>query len=300
MAGDGARVGYSPVMSSGQDQLLRTLSEDGGVTVRALEATELVADAARRHETGPLATLALGRALLGAILLGAGGKDDETLQLRFRGQGPLGTLLAIADASGGVRGYVSHPDADAKSVAQGVGLGDLSVVRHRPGWRQPYTGIVPIVSGEIAEDLALYLTESEQIPSAVALGVSLDEKGQVLAAAGYLAQALPEAEEETLDRLEFNVRSLPSPTELITQGLGAGGIADRLLKELGGKELESSTPSFRCDCDRERVVRAVALLGEEEVEQLRRDDEQVEVKCEFCAERYVIDPHEVRELMQSA
>ena len=285
----------APGDDEASDLLLRTISADGGITVRTLEATALVGEAAVRHETGPLGTIALGRVLMGAILLGAGGGPGETLQLRFRGTGPLGTLLAIADAEGAVRGYVSQPQAGVvgQDVPQAVGLGELAVVRHKPGRTRPYTGIVPIVHGTIAEDLALYLTESEQTPSAVALGVQLDERGRVAAAGGFLAQALPGAEEETLDRLEANVAGLPAPSSFIAEGRGAEGMAQELLEGLGAQVLESRPARFQCGCSRDRVVHAVALLGEEEVTALRTARETIEVRCEFCAERYEIDPGEV-------
>jgi len=279
------------------DLLVRTLSLDGGLSVRTIDGTRLVAEAAARHRTSALTSQALGRVLMGAILLGAGGKDGETVQLRFRGTGPLGTLLAVADTEARVRGYATNPQAGAEdtlSVAQGIGLGDLSVVRHRPGWRQPYTGIVPIVSGEIAEDLALYLTESEQAPSAVGLGVQLDPEGRVLAAAGFLAQALPDADEDALERLEFNVRALPSPSDVIRAGEGAEGIAARLLAGMDGRELESRPARFHCHCDQQRVVRAVALLGRDDIEALDRGGEMIEVHCEFCGERYEVDPAAAR------
>lgn len=287
----------------GADLLLRTLSQDGGITVRALEATGVVAEAARRHETGPLATLALGRVLMGAILLGASGKHGETVQVRFRGNGPLGTLLAIADARAQVKGYASQRAAAlpaSLSMAQAIGLGDLAVVRHRPGWNHPYTGIVPIVHGEIAQDLALYLTESEQMPSAVALGVQLDDDGEVTAAGGYLAQALPGVGDEMRERLEANVESLPSPSSLVKHGDGAREIAGRLLHGMGLRELETHEARFLCSCTQERVVRAVALIGKEEVEKLRAAGGPIEVRCEFCAERYEIDPDRVRALFPDA
>ncbi len=289
-----------------QGELLRTLTRDGGVAIRAVEATQLVAEAAERHELGSLATQALGRVLMGAILLGAGGKDDETVQVRFRGDGPLGTLLAISDENARVRGYASRPRATLPlrggriDVAKGIGLGELSVVRHRHGWRKPYTGIVPIVSGEVAEDLALYLTESEQTPAAVGLGIQLDEEGEVTAAGGYLAQALPGARDETLARLEANVHALPSPSTLVHRGGGAQAMVDGLAEGLGGQALLQREACFHCHCDEERVIRAVALLGREEAEALRVAGEPIDVRCEFCAEQYRIDPDRVRALFPDA
>jgi len=177
-------------IDSRPDELVRTLSREGGISVRALVATELVADAARRHATAPTATAALGRTLMGAILLATGAKDDETLQIQVRGSGELGTVMAIADAGGRVRGYAANPTthlpprAGKLDVGGAVGPGVLAVVRYHPSWREPYSGIVPLVSGEIAEDLAHYLLESEQTPSALALGVYVGVDGTPEAAWG--------------------------------------------------------------------------------------------------------------------
>ncbi|MBW2242764.1 MAG: Hsp33 family molecular chaperone HslO [Deltaproteobacteria bacterium] len=287
-------------------ELYRTLTSDGGVAIRTLEATDLVAEAARRHQLGPLATQALGRVLIGAILLGAGGKHDETVQLRFNGNGPLGTLLAVADEHARVRGYASRPLADLPlrggelDVAGGIGFGELSVVRHRRGWRQPYTGIVPIVSGEVGEDLALYLTESEQTPSAIGLGVALGPRGEVVAAGGFLAQALPGAADETLARLEANVAALSSPSRLCLQRGGAQAMVDVLVDGLGGQALTHQAAAFHCHCDEDRVIQAVALLGRDEAEALSVAGEKVEVRCEFCAELYRVDPDRVRALFPDA
>lgn len=292
--------------SPGRDTLLRTLSADGRIGVRTLEATALVGEAAARHRTSPVATAALGRALMGAVLLGSLGKDGETVQVRFRGNGPLGAILATADTLGRARGYVRNPGLELPlrgghlDVAAAVGIGELSVVRHRPGWREPYTGIVPIVSGEIAEDLALYLTESEQTPSAVALGVYLASDGSVAAAGGFLAQALPGATEEDLARLEDNVRCLPGVSQVVRGGGGAPVLLETLLAGLGGRDVERSEPRFHCGCDEDRVVRAVALLGRDELRELCEKREAVEVRCEFCGDEYRVDPERARALVADA
>jgi molecular chaperone Hsp33 len=288
------------------DRLARALSEGGDVAVRAVTGTALVAEAAARHGTGPTATAALGRALLGALLLGAGGKDGESVQLRLRGDGPLRSVLAIADGEGGVRGNVGTPVVELPlrggrlDVAGALGLGELSVVRHRPGWREPYTGIVPLVSGEIAQDLALYLTESEQTPSAVALGVYLEPDGTVRGAAGFLAHALPGARDEALAVLERNVAGFGSPSERVRDGETAEELALALLDGIGGRVLESRPVGFRCRCDEARVLRAVALLGREALRELCDAGEPVEVRCELCGERYAVDPERARALVPDA
>lgn len=296
----------SPETTPASDRLVRTLSSDGGVAVRALVGTALVGEAQRRHATTPTATSALGRALLGAVLLASDSKDAETVQLQFRGDGPLGTITVISDSRGCVRGFVSQPGLDLPprggklDVGSAVGRGILAVVRHHPSWREPYSGIVPLASGEIAEDLAHYLRDSEQKPSAVALGIHLDALGRVDAAGGYFVQGLPGAEEDTLARLERNVMGAPTPSELVRQGLGAEELALHLLEGLGHRELEVSTPRFHCGCDRERVLRAVALLGREELRQIATLGEEVEVRCAFCAERYAVDPDEAGALAPDA
>lgn len=285
---------------------MRALSGDGSVAVRALVATELVGEAARRHATTPTASAALGRALMGATLLAAAAKGDETVQLSFRGDGPLGSITAIADGRGRARGFVGNPGVELPArgnkldVGGAVGRGLLAVVRHQPGWREPYRGLVPLVSGEIAEDIARYLQDSEQIASAVALGVLVGRDGGVEAAGGFLVQALPGASASALAELERNVRELPSPTEMLTAGMRGDDILERLVGSLASGPRERSRPAFACSCDRGRVQRAVLLLGRAEVREIAAKGETVEVRCEFCAEHYSLAADEVARLVPDA
>lgn len=291
---------------AGACELVRTVSADGGLSVRAIVATGLVAEAARRHATAPTASAALGRALMGGVLLAAGAKEDETLQLQFRGDGPLGQMTVIADHLGRARGYVSDPSAHPPSrsgkldVGAAVGKGILAVVRYHPSWREPYTGIVPIVSGEVAEDLTHYLAESEQTPSALAVGVHVASDLSIEAAGGYLVQALPDAAPDVLAQLERTVRALPPPTELVRAGLTADAIVDRLLDGIGARGLQRSRPEFHCACDAERIRRAVTLLGRAEMREIAARRERLEVRCEFCATGYVLEPDEVGALLPDA
>lgn len=289
--------------SDAHDVLVRTLSADGSVAVRALVGTELVSDAVTRHHLAPTAASALGRLLMGAVLLAGAAKDEETVQVQLRGDGPLGPTLAIADGAGHVRGYVSNPAADPPlregklDVAGAVGQGVLTVVRTRRGWKEPQTGIVPIVAGEVARDLAHYLSESEQTPAAVALGVFVGPDGTVDSAGGYLVQALPGADDAVLARIERNVRSLAGASRLVHEGVDADGIVDLLLEGVGGRARRRSTPRFHCPCSRERVLRSVALLGQAELRDIAREDEPLEVICEFCGERYEVAASEVLALL---
>lgn len=296
----------APRIPSGTCELVRTVSADGGLSVRAMVATGLVAEAASRHATAPTASAALGRALMGGVLIAAGAKEDETVQLQFRGDGPLGQMTVIADHHGRVRGYVADPSAHPPSrsgkldVGAAVGKGILAVVRYRPSWREPYTGIVPIVSGEVAEDLSHYLAESEQTASALAVGVYVASDETVEAAGGYLVQALPGVDDAVLARLERSVRELPSPTELVRAGLSADEIADRLLEGIGSRARQRSNPSFHCACDADKIRRAVTLLGRAETRAIAGKRERLQVRCEFCATEYVLEPDEVGALLPDA
>ena len=285
---------------------MRTLSADGSVSVRVLSATNLVREAVLRHRTSPAASVALGRALMGALLLASEAQDGERVQLKVRGDGPLGTILVTADSGGAVRGYVQHPAADPPlcgdelGVAQGIGVGALSVERNHPSWKRPYAGIVPLVTGEIAQDLAHYLLESEQKPSAVALGVYLGRDAAVEAAGGYLIQSLPGAEDSALADLEARVAGTLHPSEMLHAGATAGSILERLLEGLGAGELSRVAPRFECPCSLERVRSAASLLGRDELRDAARQGETLEVRCAFCAELYRLPPDEVGSLLPDA
>lgn len=287
------------------DELVRTLSADGSLSVRTVVARNVVAEAAERRPLAPTALSGLGRVLVGAVLLATGQKDGETVQLQLRGDGPLGMMMAICDSDGRVRGTVSHPEVDLPlrdghpDVARAIGMGVLTVVRSRPSWREPYTGTVPLVSGEVAKDITLYLTESEQTPSAVGLGVAIDAAGRVSAAGGFLVQTLPGASPEATRRMEHNVISLPSPTALLQDGVGADGLADLLLAGLGAGPRHRSTPVFYCPCSRERALRTLTLLGRDELGEIVDEGSGQEVRCEFCARRYHISSEEVSELIDA-
>ena len=291
-------------MNPAPDRLVRTISRDGGIAVRAIVGTRLVTEAARRHDTSPTATAALGRTLLGALLLAAGGKSGESVQIQFRGDGPLRSVVALADDAGRARGYVLYPRAHPPrvdgqlDVHNAIGAGVLTVVRQRPN-QPPYTGVVQILYGTIARDLTHYLAESEQSNTAVGLGVQEAHDGGVIAAAGYLVHALPGATDEELRRAEHNVRASAQPSELVAQGCDARALAERLLEGLGWLEPFESDVSFRCNCDAQRVAAAVRLLGDEEIARSARSGEALEVRCEFCAETYSLAPDALRALLPS-
>ncbi len=284
------------------DRLVRAVSQERAVAVRVVVASELVREAAARHATVPTASAALGRALMGALLLAAGSKDGETTQIQLRGRGPLRSVTAIATPDGDVRGYVKHPDLQGEmglDVGAAIGRGLLSVVRFRPGWREPYSGYVPLVSGQVAEDLAHYLKESEQTRSAIALGVELDGAGEIVSAGGYLVQAMPEGPEEILDELSDRIEALETPTQMLAQGLDAEGILEHVLGESATVARHAMPVRFACDCSSERIERAVSLLGAQDLEELAADGKPLEITCHFCGEHYQLAPEVVRQRLEA-
>lgn len=280
------------------DIVLRSLSQLGEVAVLVVDGRQLVSEAAGRHQTSPTATAALGRALLGALLMGCFRKDEEVIQVNFKGDGPLGGILAIADTKGNVKGKVGNNRVDPPlrpdgklNVGAAVGQGTLSVVRTHPLEPQPYTGMVPLVSGEIAEDLAAYMADSEQTNSALALGVSISTADcSVRSAGGYMIQVLPFCSDETLAALEANLNGMPSVTAMLNSGASPQDITARILDGIGAGDLVQRVEPRYGPCDAEalkgRMMRAVASLGDKEVKDIMAKEGKIEVTCELCNETY--------------
>jgi len=283
--------------------LIRAVSAD--LTVRALVAvtTPVVEEARRRHGTYPTATAALGRVLTGALLLAATLKRDERLGLELVGDGPLRGVLADATPSGDVRGFALRPHTHLPprngklDVGGALGAGRLCVSRVPLAGGDLYRSIVPLVSGEVGEDIAHYLVTSEQVPSVVGLGVFVDRDGQVEGAGGYLLQPLPDASERTVDALAAAVEAAPSPSTMVRDGLDAAAMAELLLGDLGTTVLQRQPVRFRCRCSRERAGGAILAMGREEIEDILGTDGSVEAVCEFCGERYHVEEDEVRALL---
>lgn len=285
------------------DELVRGTAWDGALRVFAVRSTALVAELQRRHRTYPTATAALGRTVTAAAMMGAMLKDGQRLTIRVQGDGPLGEIVVDADAEGHVRGYVDHPDVhlpgrtDGKlDVAGAVGKnGHLYVIKDL-GLKEPYHGGVPLVSGELGEDFAYYFAVSEQIPSAVGLGVLVDRDGSVLHAGGFILQVMPGADEKRVEALERAVTSLPNVTGLLAEGV----TPMELLRRLVGDELSAHPapkPVFACRCSRERVERTLLSLGPGELRKMLEEDGRAEVHCHFCNETYVFGYEELESLL---
>jgi len=286
------------------DYMIRGTAAGEQIRAVATVTTQTVEDARIRHTTSATATAALGRSLTGAALLGAGLKAGQSVMLRVLGDGPIGAIIAQADAEGHVRGYAMNPHADLPETGQrklDVGglvgrQGTLHVTRDL-GMRTPYHGSAPLVSGEIAEDLAAYLASSEQIPSVVALGVLVDRDLHVLASGGLCVQVLPGASEEVITQLEDRARRLPPITHFVADGCAPEEI---LTATLGGLNPSIGTTSpvvFRCRCSRRRVEGMLCGLGADELTALLAQEGQAEVTCRFCGDRYVLSRLEVEALI---
>ncbi len=272
-----------------------------GVRIYALNTTNLVRKIAKQHGTSHLASAALGRALTGALLMAATMKDNERVTLHWKGDGPLGEIVADAEGTT-VRGYVENPDvflplrADGKlDVGGAVGKGNLVVTRYLQN-SEPFTGYAELADGEIASDLTKYLYVSEQTPSSVALGVLVDKEGEVQAAGGFFIQAMPGATDEVLEQLENNVNTTPYITQLLEIGYTPEKIIHVLGRNLDVDIKESAPVSFKCRCSRERIAAAIAGLDLHSLEELA-EDKETEAHCQFCNTTYTFTQQEIKDML---
>lgn len=285
-------------------KLVRTISEDGDVMCCAIDATDAVAFAEQTHKTSAVITAALGRLLSACAMMGAMLKGErDSLTLRFAGDGPSGALIAVSDSCGNVRGYSTNAivelplnDAGKLDVSGAVGKeGMLSVMRD-VGLKEPYVGQVPIVSGEIAQDITHYFAVSEQIPTVCSLGVLVNPDLTVAAAGGFLVQLLPGASERTIERLEKNIAAMPAVSTLIRDKITPQEIAAMALSGFSPQLLEESEMSYRCDCSRERMHRALLSLGSAQLLEMAKEGEPAELVCQFCLQKQLFSPQELREM----
>ena len=272
------------------DQLVRAISRDGMVKAVAVSTRDLTERARQIHRTLPVATAALGRTLAAASMMGNALKEEgSSLTLQIKGGGPLGTILAVSDNQGNVRGRVDDPSVDLPlrpdgklDVGRAVGQDGMLTVIRDLHMKEPYVGSVGLLGGEIAEDLAAYFVESEQIPSACALGVLVDRDQSVLAAGGYLIQLLPGAGEDVISKVEGGVLAAGPVTELLRQGLTPEELLGRVLSDFELEILERTPVEYRCYCRRERMERALISLGPEELESMIAEQGGAELTCRFC------------------
>ena len=289
------------------DEIVRAITGDGLVKAVAVTGRDLVERARNIHTLLPMATAALGRALLGASMMGDMLKEEEgSLTLQIKGGGPLGTILAVSDCNGNVRGYVQNPHVELMEKYQGkldVGAavgqdGTLTVIKDI-GLKEPYVGSIGLFSGEIADDLAMYFVESEQIPTACALGVLVGLDQSVTAAGGYLIQLLPGASEDMITRIEAGVHAMGSVSHALADGLDGEGLLRTVLKDFDLEILEKHSVEYRCYCSRDRVTRALISMGRKDLEELIREQGKAELTCQFCDQVYHYSKEELEEILQT-
>ena len=287
------------------DTIERVISDSGNFFGIACTATESVAEACRRHDVGPTAAVALGRALTGAALLAALLKDDQSVLLKFEGNGPLRKIITEAGYNGWVRGYVAEPHAEVPlkdgriDVAAGLGHAGFLTVIKDIGRRKKYPGTIQLYTSEIGEDLAYYLSQSEQTPSAMALGIHLEKDGRVAAAGGFLIQSLPPADEGTLASIEQEMAALPPVSQLLLQGRSPGEILSTLFKDVPHRKIGSKELHYFCSCSEEKMQGALLSLGSDELRKILEQEGEAEVRCEFCRRTYLFDATELARLIGS-
>lgn len=287
------------------DEIIRAVTKDGLVKISVVSGREFVEKARTIHDLSPVATAALGRTLCAASILGDLLKEENgSVTIRLNGGGPLGSVIAVSDSGGNVRGYVDNPLFDLPLNAKGkldvggaVGKNGTLTVSRDIGLKEPYIGSTALVSGEVAEDLTYYLAESDQIGAACALGVLVDTDRSVLCAGGFIVQLLPGAPEAVIDAIEENIRAMGQVTDVLR-----GGTADELLAGvLRGADYEvlSHTPvAYRCTCSRERVAGAVASISKADLEEMAASGEDAEVRCHFCDKVYTFTPAEMQAMAE--
>ena len=287
--------------------ILRGTSKNHGIRIFAADTTSMVEEARRLHNTSPVASAALGRALTASSIMGIMMKgDNDKLTLSINGKGPLGTIVCVADSKGTVKGYVNNPLVDIPSRADGkldvgsaVGINGLVTIIKDMGMKEPYTGQYPLVNGEIAEDLTAYYAYSEQQPSAIALGVLVDVDYSIKAAGGFIVQLMPEAEEKDIDILEKNLSQITSVSHLIDDGKTPEDLINLVLKDLEPMIYEKIPVSYKCDCSRERIEKALISIGKKDLDEIIKEDKLAEISCHFCNTVYHFNEAELIDLRKS-
>ncbi|GED04088.1 Hsp33 family molecular chaperone HslO [Bacillus atrophaeus] len=284
------------------DYLVKALAYNGKVRAYAADTTDMVNEAQRRHDTWPTASAAIGRTMTATLMLGAMLKGDNKLTVKVEGGGPIGAIVADANAKGEVRAYVSNPhvhfdlnEHGKLDVRRAVGTdGTLSVVKD-VGMRDYFTGQVEIVSGELGDDFTYYLVSSEQVPSSVGVGVLVNPDNTILASGGFILQLLPGTDEETITKIEQRLSQVEPISKLIQKGLTPKEVLEEVLGEKPDI-LETMPVKFHCPCSKERFTTAILGLGKKEIQDMIEEDGQAEAECHFCNEKYLFTKEELEEL----
>ena len=287
------------------DTLIRAYAADGFVRAFAASTKDIVAFAKKSHGTSPVCTAALGRLLTAGSMMGSMMKSKaDIMTLLIRCEGPIGGLCVTADAEGNVKGYVNEPLVmlPAKpnhhfDVGGALGKGILSVIRDL-GLKDPYVGEVELQTGEIAEDLTYYFASSEQTPSVVGLGVLMNKDNTVACAGGFILQLMPDCPEDVIERIEQNIKGIPSVTDMLSSGMTPEDILNRTLDGLNPEVTDTLTPKYLCNCSKERYAKGIMSLGKKDLDSLIAGGEDIEVVCRFCGKKYVFTADELKDMQR--
>ena len=285
------------------DRLVKFMSHVDMVKISCIETTELVEQARKIHRMNPTPTAALGRTLTMGAMMGAMQKgENDKITIQILGDGPLGSILVVANNKAEVKGYVSNAMAEAEELPNGklnvggiIGQGSLNIIKDI-GLKEPYVGNVPLQTGEIAEDFAYYYAVSEQIPTAVALGVLVNKNGTVKRAGGYIIQILPDTPDEIISLIEKRLTNIKSITEMLEEGMTLEQIAEYVSDDLNTRVVEEINPVFKCDCSKERMENALLTIGKKDLEELQKDD-KIQLECHFCDKKYTFTSEEIKKLI---
>ncbi len=285
-----------------KDYLVKAYAFDADVRIYTARTTNLVSEAQKRHDLWPTSAAALGRLLTQSVIMGAMYKDDQELTIRVESDGPIGGMVTTTNTKGEVRGYVGNPhvflqyNSGKLNVGQAVGNGFIHVTKDLKT-RALFTSSAQIQTGEIAEDFAYYFTASEQIPSAVGLGVLVNDDNTVLAAGGFILQVMPGCRPETLDRIERILKEIPPMSELVEQGKTPEEIME-IITEGDFQLLEELDLKYKCNCHKEKFEKGLISLGESQLTEILEEDGKIDIVCQFCAENYHFDKSEIQSLIE--
>ena len=290
-----------------KDEIVRAMTRDGFVKAVAVSSTEIAERARMIHKTLPTATAALGRLLSAASMMGNMQKvEDGSITLKIQGGGPLGTLLAVSDSIGNVRGWIENPQISLLEKYRGkldvgaaVGTDGMLTVIRDLRMKEPYVGSVELASGEIAEDITTYFAQSEQIPTACALGVLVGVDQSVQASGGYIVQLLPGAPDDVIDRIEAGIEKAGNVTKMLSAGMDAETVLRTVLTDFDLEILEHTPVEYRCYCSRERVTKMLISLGVEELSDIVQKGEDLHIDCQFCDVIYDYTPQQVQQILDS-
>ena len=285
-------------------RLIRCITSDGLVTAVGVDTTDIVNEAEKYHKTSAVVSAALGRLLTAASMMGCTLKGkDHSVTVRVNGDGPIGSLLAASDSDGNVRGYAANPVVELPlnskgklDVGKAVGKGYLHVSKDL-SMNMPYNGAVELVSGEIAEDIAYYYGNSEQVPTVCALGVLVNPDLTIKAAGGFLIQLLPAAGEDTIEQIEKDMENLPSVTQMMTEGLSVDDMIKRALASFEVELLQEGNVSYKCNCSKSRVEKALISIGKKDLAKLASEQKETEICCQFCDKVYKFSDNDLIKLI---